>query len=235
MSRLQGKVALVTGGARRLGAAVCRALAAEGAQVAVHFRHSESEAMELCRELGGGVFMVRGDLSAPQGRGCVFHDAMDWRGRIDLLVNNAALFVPDEAADAEWLRAVNLEAPLDLTRRMASAGAGAVIQILDSRIGEERVGYDRYMETKRALAASVIRDARAYAPGLRVNGVAPGPVCTPEGVREPAGPLLLNCRPSPEDVAQAVVFLAVNPAVTGQILFVDGGQHLRQEAGAAVG
>ena len=226
MSSLQGKVALVTGGARRLGAAICRALADEGAQVAVHFHHSEADAIGLGRELGGGVFVVRGDLATPQGRECIFHDTLDWRGRIDLLVNNAALFLPDEAADEQQVRAVNLEAPLDLTRRMAEAGGGAVVQVLDSRFRDERPGFAVYMETKRELAASVERCAREYAPALRVNGVAPGPVFLPENVREPAGPMLMERRPSPEDVARAVIFLADSPSITGQILYVDGGQHL---------
>jgi NAD(P)-dependent dehydrogenase (short-subunit alcohol dehydrogenase family) len=87
--------------------------------------------------------------------------------------------------------------------------------------------FQAYAATKRELAESVARLAREYAPQTRVNGVAPGPVLAPEGVREAAGEIPLGRRPTPEDVARAVAFLAESESVTGQILFVDGGQHLR--------
>lgn len=225
---LAGKSALVTGGSRRLGAAICRALAARGAAVAVHYRHSEAEAIALNRALGHGVFSVRGDLAKPQEREWVFREAAEWMGRVDILVNNAAAFARDGEIDAAALRAVNLEAPLDLARRVAAqAGGGCVIQMLDSRIVRPETGpFREYAATKRELAESVAKLAREWAPATRVNGVAPGPVLAPEGVREAAGDLPLGRRPTPEDVANAVAFLAENESVTGQILFVDGGQHL---------
>ncbi len=227
-SSLQGNVALVTGGARRIGAAICRELASRGASVVVHYHHSEAGAIEMNRTLKHGVCSLRGDLSTRQGCEWVFRDALEWMGHVDILVNNAAQFVPDDIADAVEMRAVNLEAPLNLGRWMAEAGGtGSIIQILDSRIAQSEPGdFQTYVATKRELAASVERLANEYAPRLRVNGVAPGPVLVPEGVREAAGPIPLGKRPTPEEVAQAVAFLAENPSVTGQILFVDGGQHV---------
>lgn len=225
---LRGKSALVTGGARRIGAAICRELAARGASVVVHYRHSEVEAIGMNRVLGNGVFSVRGDLSNPQEREWVFREAAEWMGRVDILVNNASVFGPDAERDPVRLREVNVEAPLDLARRVAAqAGGGCVVQMLDSRIA--RAGPDRfpaYAASKRDLAESVLRLAREWAPHTRVNGVAPGPVLMPEDVREAAGELPLGRRPTPEDVARAVAFLAENDSITGQILFVDGGQHL---------
>ena len=225
---LAGKSALVTGGSRRLGAAICRELAARGAAVAVHYRQSEAEAIALNRVLKHGVFSVRGDLANPQEREWVFREAAEWLGRVDVLVNNAAVFARDGEIDAAALREVNVAAPLDLAGRVAAqAGGGCVIQMLDARIARAEAGPFRdYAATKRELAESVARLAREWAPNTRVNGVAPGPVLAPEGVREAAGDLPLGRRPTPEEVAHAVAFLAENGSITGQILFVDGGQHL---------
>jgi pteridine reductase len=225
---LLGKSALVTGGSRRLGAAICRELAARGAGVVVHYRQSEAEAIAMNRMLKHGVFSVRGDLSNPQEREWVFREAAEWMGRVDILVNNAALFARDGEIDEAMLHEVNVEAPLDLARRVAAQpGGGGIIQMLDSRIARPESGpFREYAATKRELAESVGRLAREWAPETRVNGVAPGPVLVPEGVREAAGDLPLGRRPTPEDVARAVAFLAESESVTGQILFVDGGQHL---------
>jgi NAD(P)-dependent dehydrogenase (short-subunit alcohol dehydrogenase family) len=230
---LSGKVALVTGGARRLGAAISRALAERGASVVVHYHHSEAGAIAMNRTLGGGVFSVRGDLANPRECEWVFREAAEWMGRVDILVNNAARFARDGEIDSGILHAVNVEAPLHLARLVAAqAGGGCVIHILDSRIAlPESAPFHDYMATKRKLAESVTRLARQWAPATRVNGIAPGPVLAPEGRREPAGFLPLARRPTPEQVAWAVVFLAQNEAVTGQILFVDGGQHLGQVEG----
>lgn len=225
---LQGKSALVTGGSRRIGAAICRELAARGVRVVVHYRQSELEAIAMNRSLGHGVFSVRGDLANLAEREWVFREAAEWMGRVDILVNNAALFARDADVEEARLRAVNLEAPLHLAELVAAQpGGGCVIQMLDARIARPEVGpFQIYTATKRALAESVIRLAREWAPRVRVNGVAPGPVLAPEGARELAGTIPLARRPTPEDVARAVAFLAESEAVTGQILFVDGGQHL---------
>ena len=124
---LQGKTALVTGGARRIGAAICRALAARGAVVAVHYHHSEAEAVALGRELANGTLTVRGDLSQPAEREWIFREVAEWLGRVDILVNNAAQFVRDGEADVAAMRAVNVTAPLDLAARVsASAPSGSV-------------------------------------------------------------------------------------------------------------
>jgi NAD(P)-dependent dehydrogenase (short-subunit alcohol dehydrogenase family) len=228
-------VALVTGGSRRIGAAICRELAARGASVVVHYRHSEAEAIAMNRTLKHGVFSVRGDLLNPEACEWVFREAAEWMGHVDILVNNAAVFVPDGEADEAVLRAVNVEAPLRLGRLMAAAGGtGCILQMLDSRIVREETGpFKIYAATKHELAESVARLAREYAPRIRVNGVAPGPVLGPEGAREAAGEIPLGRRPTPEAVACAVAFLAESNSVTGQILFVDGGQHLAGGAGDA--
>ena len=228
---LQGRVALVTGGARRIGAAICRELAAQGASVVVQYLHSEKESIEMNHTLGQGVFSVRGDLSTPQGCEWVFREASEWMGRVDLLVNNASVFGRDGEMNLAELQAVNVMAPQHLARMLADQPTGGcVVQMLDSRIAWATTGgFQAYTATKRKLAESVAPLARTWAPRVRVNGVAPGPVLVPEGVREAAGELPLGRRPTVEDVAQAVAFLCAADSITGQILFVDGGQHLRQE------
>ena len=225
---LQGRVALVTGGARRIGAAICRELAAQGASVVVHYLHSEKESIEMNRSLGQGVFSVRGDLATPQGCEWVFREAADWMGRVDILVNNASVFGRDGEMDLAELQAVNVEAPQHLARMVAAqATGGCVVQMLDSRIARAIADdFQAYAATKRELAESVTQLAREWAPRVRVNGVAPGPVLVPEGVSEAAGELPLGRRPRAEEVAQAVAFLCAAESITGQILFVDGGQHL---------
>ncbi len=229
---LSGKVALVTGGGRRIGAAICRALATQGATVAVHYLRSEAEAIAHTRVLGNGVFAIRGDLATTEGCRRVIEEAHDWTGRLDILVNNAALFYSDDAAEADLARmeAVNLAAPLYFMQWMHEhKQTGAIVNLLDQRIiqrPEQDAPFTIYTCAKRTLATSIPELARRYAPGLRVTGIAPGAVLAPEGVRDTAGSYLLARRPMPEDVANAVCYLAAAEATTGQVLFVDSGQCL---------
>ncbi|NLB65396.1 MAG: SDR family oxidoreductase [Lentisphaerae bacterium] len=226
---LAGKTALVTGGGQRIGAAICRELAARGAYVLIHYLRSEKGAIGTRRAFeGGGGWTARVDLADPQGCEWLFREAVEWMGRVDILVNNASIFGRDGAVDAALMRAVNVEAPLCLSRLMAAQGCdGTIIQMLDSRIARNNDGdFSVYAAGKRELAESVPRLAREWAPLVRVNGVAPGPVLAPEGVSEKAGELPLARRPTPQDVAGAVAWLCEASAVSGQILYVDGGQHL---------
>ena len=227
---LRGKRALVTGGARRRGAPCCRDGGARGATVAVHYLRSEAGAIEMNRTLGRGVFSVRGDLSTAQGCEWVFREAAEWMGGVDVLVNNAALFGRNGQIDARRLRALNVDAPMRLSRMAAAQASGCcVVHVLDGRLARGDQGeFSDYAATKRELADSVRHLAKTWAPRTRVNGVAPGPVLAPEGVRERAGAFPLARRPSPEDVARAVAFFAECEAATGQILYVDGGQHLAE-------
>jgi NAD(P)-dependent dehydrogenase (short-subunit alcohol dehydrogenase family) len=237
--RLAGRTVLVTGGARRIGAAVCRALAAEGARVAVHYRHSEREALELGRELGGGSYPVKGELSTREGCERTWREALAWTGRIDGVVCNAGIFLDDgaeEAALAE-MEAVNGESPGWLLGLLAGQGGGGMsaVAVTDCRVARpegEDGRFRRYASGKRRVAASVERWARELAGRVRVNAVAPGPVLVPEGVREAAGELPLGRRPTANDVAEAVAFLCGAEAVSGVTIWVDGG---RRWAGGALG
>lgn len=237
---LAGQVALVTGGAVRIGAEICRALNQAGAAVFIHYQKSREAAIRLAKEIeekGGHADVVKGALDAEPGCCRVLREVYRKSGRLDILVNNAAVFHKDpfqRISEKNLLREfrTNLFAPLWLTREFARvAQRGVVINLLDRRIEGWDVSCIPYVLTKKALAEATRAAALALAPAIRVNAVAPGPVLPPPGhgrayLRDKAGPIPLKREITPHDVAMAVVFLAGAEAITGQILFVDGGQGL---------
>lgn len=236
------KTVLITGAAQRIGRVIAQTLARCGWQVVVHARRSAAEAEALCRHLcaaGGQAWPVTGDLLAEDGPDAVFDAALARAGALDALVNNASLFErqPLSAAtpaDFDRLWHVNALAPIRLTQRLAShlaerRATGVAVNLLDQRIAQPGAGATPYLLSKKALEAFTLSAALEYAPTLRVNAVAPGAVLPPAdaAASEPAGTFLLDdARPTPEDVADATRYLLEAPCVTGQILFVDGGQHL---------
>ncbi len=243
---LDHRTVLVTGGAVRIGRAIVEALAAAGTGVVVHARASQVAADALVAEIrarGGQAWCVNGVLETPEGVAGVFADALAAAGRIDGLVNNAAMFArqPLAACDAAafdlpWR--VNALAPMQLTRllagHVASAHPGAtgpvagVVNLLDQRIARPCAGCLPYLVSKQALAAFTTAAALELAPRITVNAVAPGAALAPvaAAARELAGCAPLGRTCTPEQIADAVVFLLSSPAITGQILYVDGGQHL---------
>jgi len=237
---LKGKTAVVTGGAVRLGAEISKALAARECNVVIHCNRSVSAAGKLSlrfRQSGVQSFVVKGDISTERGCRKVLSDARRMAGRLDILVNNAAVFHSDGFAgitERKVLRElrINLLAPMLLTREFARQTAGGkVINLLDQRIASNETGCLPYLLSKKALADVTRVAALELAPGITVNAVAPGPVLPPvdggiDTARRKAGRLPLRRRPAPVDVAGAVTFLLEADAITGQIIFVDGGQHL---------
>jgi len=237
-----GQVALVTGGAVRIGAAICRALAQRGCRVAVHYNRSATEAAALAAALPNAAFGVHGPLTSEAECEAVMDAAWNAAGRIDILVNNASIFAKQDlsaateaAFEAQWR--VNCLAPMMLTRSLArrraaaaAPGTGAVVNLLDRRVAGHEAGCLPYLAAKKALAAFTRDAALELAPDIRVNGVAPGAILPPPGSRqnieELAGPVPLAVQCTPEHVAAAVAFLCAAEAVTGQVVYVDGGQHL---------
>lgn len=239
-------LALVTGGWRRIGAAIARALANAGYDLALHahsaatFDHSFAD--ELTR-LGAAVYPLAADLSDAAAVSRLPSDAMALAGRApSLLVNCAALFREDtaETVTAAMLDehlAVNLTAPVLLTRALAelAAGEAAVVHILDQRVINPVPDQLSYTLSKQALHAAVRTLARSLAPQVRVNAVAPGlTLPTPDYTEEQwlrlTALMPLERLASPGEIADAVVFLALARAVTGQTIFVDGGAHLESFA-----
>ena len=220
------KSVLVTGGTIRLGKAIAERLRTDGWRVLTSSHRADA-----------GADIVA-DLSELMGAEKLYAAALQMLdgNPPDALVNNAALFTGDDAAIA----AVNFEAPKKLTMMMAGreTGMGAVVNVLDAAAGCSGSSSETgtasatsqaspgYRETKRDLGAFTLSSAMMFAATLRVNGVAPGPVLAPAGVREKAGVTLLDRRPTPEDVAAAVAYLLGAEAVTGTVVPVDAGQHL---------
>ena len=236
---------LVTGGARRLGAELCRAFAAAGWRVLCHFNSSRADAQALQQELqeqGAHLELVQADLADPAARRAMMqHIATQW-GPLQALVNNASLFMPDTGENYTEALAmqqigVNLLAPLDLARLMAqqhpadAIAACCAIHVLDQKVFNLNPDYFSYTTSKLALERAVSLQAQALAPRMRVCGVAPGLLFQsgPQQADNFAAASHANLlrRPiHPQDVARTCVFLAQTPATTGATLCVDNGQHL---------
>lgn len=242
---LQGKVALVTGAARRVGAAIARRLHAAGASIVVHYRDSAGDAEWLAGELNGlrprSAATVKAELLAPIAPRALVASAVDAFGGLDLLVNNASTFfaVPVgkiEASHWEELIGSNLRAPLFLSQEAAPHLAkrqGGIVNIVDIHAERPLKGYAVYSVAKAGLAAMTRALAVELAPDVRVNGVSPGAIAWPEDGQFPPAERerIIATTPlarlgSPEDIAQAVHFLACAPYVTGQIVSVDGGRSV---------
>lgn len=238
---LAGQTALVTGAAKRLGRAIALTLADAGMDLVIHFGSSAEQAertAEDVRRLGRRATTIVAALDDPSEAEVLFDRAGCEAGPIDLLVNNASVFPSDGLLDftAESLQRnvqVNAMAPLLLARRFAAQGRdGCIVNLLDARM----VDYDRqhvaYHLSKRMLHAITRMLAMELAPRVRVNAVAPGLVLEPEGkdadyLDRLAHTNPLNRHGSPQDVAEAVLFLARSGFVTGQTIYVDGGRNLR--------
>ncbi|GGB15736.1 dehydrogenase [Sphingomonas metalli] len=225
-------LALVTGGARRLGAAIAARLAQEGYDLAIHCSREKALEPPLA-DLGCATFVA--DFAEAGAAERLFGSVVACCGRPPaLLVNNASVFGPDRAGEATAATlaeafAVNCAAPVLLTQAMAAAGGRTVINILDQRIAHPHRDQLSYTLGKLGLAGwSTI--AAASFPTLRVNAVAPG-LTLPTGDYDAAQMARLSALmplgrlPTPNDIADAVAYLAAAP-VTGQTLFVDGGAHL---------
>jgi NAD(P)-dependent dehydrogenase (short-subunit alcohol dehydrogenase family) len=223
---------LITGGAKRLGAAMARGLVAAGYPVILHAHRSTAEAEVLGRELGARVLV--GDLADPEVPARLVAQA----GALGGLINNASRFEFDrpDSVTAEALGAhfgPNLVAPVLLARAFAAQGpaAGVIINILDQKLTNLNPDFFSYTLTKAALAAATEMMALAFAPNIRVCGIAPGialpgPGQTPARFEQAwrANPLKRGA--TPEDIAAAAVFLVGTPSVTGVTITVDGGEHL---------
>jgi len=233
--------ALVTGGAQGIGRAIVLALVRAGYAVAIHANRSQAAAEELRREIardGGRAGVVAADLADHDAVLGLVPAAVAAVGTLTLLVNNAAAFEPDEIGHLDRARfdrhfAVNLRAPLFLAQAFAAQApaGGAVVNLLDQRAYRPTPRYLSYGLTGSALHAATTTLAQALAPHLRVNAVAPGP--TPRNPSQDAqafaqyrAAMPPGYGPTPEEVADAVLFLARADSITGETIAVDGWQHM---------
>lgn len=237
---LKDKRILVTGGARRIGRAICELFAANGARMVVHYHRSANDAEALCRKLSGtGHETLQCDLADPEATSNVLQRC----GEIDVLINNAAVFEATpllDETDAALQRhlQINFLAPLSLTKQfivMRGQRPGCVVNILDHEVAGPVGRGSGYSVSKRALRDIVAPVALQAAPWVRVNAVAPGPTLPPESVAHSKMAETLKMMPlgravSPADVAAACLFLVENESITGQVVYVDGGRSLIQDA-----
>ena len=234
--------ALVTGGAVRVGRSIGAALAEAGYDVAVHYHASAAEAEDAVRAFRGvGARAERfgHDLRDANGIAGFVDEAVAFLDGLDLLVSSASAFMREDAAGVEpdeWsgLFALNARAPYYCARAAAGhmGGSGSIINIIDVAAFEAWPGYVTYAASRAALASLTRSLAVALAPGIRVNGIAPGPVLPPDGADEAERSALRDLtlpglEGTPADIAQAVLYLDGATYVTGQILRVDGGQSLK--------
>jgi pteridine reductase len=244
-SRLSGKTALITGAARRVGAAIARALHGAGANLVLHYRSSAEDATELAAELNraraASVMVVSADLLEIEHLPALARTASEAFGGLDILVNNASSFYPTPVGDItlmDWddLIGTNLKAPLFLSQAVAPAlhaNRGLIVNLADIHGMRPLRRHPVYSVAKAGLIMLTRSLARELGPHVRVNAIAPGPVLWPEDGLDPAlqadiiDRTALKRPGSATDVARAVLFFATEaPYVTGQILAVDGGRSV---------
>jgi pteridine reductase len=244
-SNLSGRVALVTGASKRIGAALARACHAEGASVALHFHRSEPQAKQLCDELNAArpnsATRLPADLLDAAALPGLVQGAVAAFGRLDILINNASSFYPTPVGSistTQWddLFGTNVRAPLFLAQAAAPElrrAHGLIVNMIDIHAQRPLPQHPVYSSAKAALAMLTRALARELAPEVRVNGIAPGPILWPEGgmaddvKQDIISKTLLKRSGSPEDLVKTMLFFAKDaPYVTGQILAVDGGRSI---------
>lgn len=245
--KLEGKVVLVTGAARRIGAAIARRLHSAGAQIMLHYRSAEGDAQGLQRELNAvradSVALVQADLLDIAGLPSLVKNTLARFGRLDALVNNASSFYATPFGDItnrDWddLVGTNLKVPLFLSQAAAPAlkkNGGCIVNIVDIHAERPLRKFAVYSVAKTGLAGLTRSLARELGPEVRVNGVSPGPVQWPDDDsvfdevtrQRTVSQTLLKRTGDPDDIAGAVLYLVADaPYVTGQIIAVDGGRSI---------
>jgi pteridine reductase len=242
MSQLNHKTALVTGAAKRLGRAMAVSLAREGVEVVVHYHASQEQATQVKAEIeraGGQAVLCQADLADVGQADALVGQAVEMLGRpLDILINNASIFNEQKLLEttSEALVAnmqVHAYAPLALSRAFSGQGrSGHIINMLDSRVQDYDKLHVPYHLSKRSLLALTRMLAIELAPSVAVNAVAPGLILSPQGqgdeyLQELAHTNPLNRSGGPRDICEAVLFLLQSDFITGQIIYVDGGRHMK--------
>ena len=240
---MTGRSALVTGGGRRIGRAIALTLAAHGWDVAVHYGTSRDDAEALAAEIrrrDRRAVALAADLTREAEVATLVPRAAEAIGPLALLVNNASAFERDDALTvtrASWDRHLetNLRAPFvlmqEFARQLPAGAEGSVVNILDERVWNLTPYFTSYTVSKAALWTLTQTMALALAPRIRVNGIGPGPTLpsprqSDEQFRQQVDLLPLRRSTTPDEIARAVTFILESPAMTGQMIALDGGQHL---------
>ena len=242
MIQLKHKTALVTGAAKRLGRAMAVSLARQGVRVVVHYNSSQAQAGQVKAEIeqsGGQAVLCQADLADADQADALVGRAVELLGQpLDILINNASifdeqkLFETTSEALAENMQ-VHAYAPLALSRAFSHQGrSGQIVNMLDSRVQDYDKLHVPYHLSKRSLLALTRMLAIELAPAVAVNAVAPGLILAPEGQGDEYLHKLAHTNPlnrfgGPQDICEAVLFLLQSEFITGQIIYVDGGHHMK--------
>ncbi len=242
---LDGKRALITGAARRIGATITERLHEAGVSVAIHYRSSDADAKELCNRLNDArpdsAEIFAADLNDTAGLTGLMGAVVEWGGGLDILINNASSFYPTPIGsimESQWddLIGSNLKAPLFLSQAAwphLKSSQGVIVNLLDIHSRRPLKDHPVYASAKAGLSMLTLSLAKDMAPEVRVNGIAPGAILWPEesmteSIKENISNQIPLQRPGdPRDIADCVVYLVRDAAyVTGQIIAVDGGRSI---------
>lgn len=234
------KVALITGGARRIGAAIAKYLHARDFKVIIHCNNSLNSAHELGDKLNkvraNSALVLQSSLESPETIQDIIQNSFNWSKRLDVLINNASIFSKEiNKFDEMWY--VNVKAPYLLSNfafPYLQKVSGTIVNITDSNIRKPIKDYAIYCQTKAALSMQTKALALEFAPYVRVNAVAPGAILWPEGENDLSiekkefiiSKILLKKHGKPLNIANAVFMLIENDFITGQEIFVDGGRNI---------
>lgn len=251
MQKLTGKVALITGAARRIGATTAKMLHQQGATVVIHYRNSAKDAEELCNKLNSirsnSCLLQQAELANVKSLQNMVNEIIAETGRLDILINNASSFFPTkigEITEAHWdnLFSSNLKAPLFLSQAAAPYlinTNGCIVNMVDIHAERPLAEHPVYCAAKSGLLMLTKSLAKELGPDVRVNGVSPGAILWPEVDEKKAEAISehslllektsLKREGSPDDIAKTILFLVSEaPYVTGHIIPVDGGRLLNQ-------
>jgi NAD(P)-dependent dehydrogenase (short-subunit alcohol dehydrogenase family) len=237
------KVALVTGAAKRIGKSIALRLAENGWNVAIHYRNSAAKAEAVAAEVrlrGGKAMTIEADLCHEHEVEAIVPKVADQLGPLSLLVNNASVFEMDKAETAtraSWDKHIetNLRAPFVLSqafaRQFTADSGGNIINLLDQRVWKLTPYFVSYTIAKMGLWTLTRTLALSYAPRIRVNGIGPGPTLpsprqSPEQFAQQSAAMPLGHGATPREIARAVLFILETPSMTGQMIALDGGEHL---------
>lgn len=243
MTSAQLKTALVTGGARRIGAAIVRDLAAHGYAVAIHASTSVDEAAAIRDEImagGGRALIVTGNLISREGREQLMAATNAAIGPIDVLVNNASVFQRDSVDQFDEALfddhfAIHVKTPTvltrDFSRQLPEGVSGLVVNIIDQRVWSPTPRFYSYTLSKAALYMATKTAAQALAPRIRVNAIGPGPTLpaarqTEADFQKQVSGLIMGQGAGLDEFGRTIRFLHETPSITGQMIALDGGQHL---------
>lgn len=241
---VRGKTVFVTGSTQRIGLAIAEYLGGAGANVIVHSGSTPDKAQlaaEILRKNGSVAAPVCGDLSTPEAAVAVFDAACEPFGVPDIVVNNASVFEPDEATAPDFGQfeshfALHVKAPVAIAARLAerTKHEALIVNMIDQRVLALNPRFFTYTLSKSALWTATRTMAQSYAPRIRVNAIGPGPTLANERQSQDdfdrqVGGLLLKRAPSLEEFGRTIEWMWSTPSVTGQLIALDGGQHLAWE------